>query len=134
MGNNKTSGVGLPGTEIVNPGNLSDDVVRAHVRIFREANAAIRDLEAAMDNYIAGNENSRAAREAAMAAGNWQERDRLWAEREKEQAKVTAALLKAQSVIARDFAFSVENNSPIPEKRREVYRQVLEFSRDYKVD
>ncbi|NDC96427.1 hypothetical protein EB077_14070 [bacterium] len=133
MGRNKTSGVGLPGTEIVNPGGLSDDVVRAHVRIFREANAAIRDLQSAMEGYIAGSDASRAAREAAVDAGNWRERDRILTERQKERDKVTTLLLKAQSVIARDFAFSIENNSPIPEKRREVYRQVLEFARDYKI-
>ena len=86
-----------------------------------------------MEGYIAGSDASRAAREAAVDAGNWRERDRILTERQKERDKVTTLLLKAQSVIARDFAFSIENNSPIPEKRREVYRQVLEFARDYKI-
>jgi hypothetical protein len=133
MGNNKTSGVGLPGREPVNPSGRSDEVIRAHAAIMREANAAVAGLMAVMDEYIAGSDARDNAREAAWSRGDLAEIDRIWADRGKERQKVTKAVLRAQSAISRDLAFSVETNSPIPEKRLERYREVLDFAKNYKI-
>ncbi|NBW16254.1 MAG: hypothetical protein EBR82_50565 [Caulobacteraceae bacterium] len=133
MGRNKTAGVGLPGTEIVNPGGLSDEVIRAHAAIMREANAAVAELVAVVDEYVAGSDARDNAREAAWSRGDLAEIDRIWADRAKKRQEVTKAVLKAQSAISRDLAFSVENNSPIPEQRLARYREVLDFAKNYTI-
>ena len=99
----------------------------------REANAAVAGLMAVMDEYIAGSDARDNAREAAWSRGDLAEIDRIWADRGKERQKVTKAVLRAQSAISRDLAFSVETNSPIPEKRLERYREVLDFAKNYKI-